>query len=99
MAEKLVEDAANRASGLTQIDNNTLSHLLLCSFRYSLGRMTYITSDCEEWLRRYWHLLPFGWRTQIHADIRQAIERGHAGHQCDIDSWKKVLELPLGDAA
>lgn len=80
----------------TIIDNNTLAHLLLCSFRYSLGRMTYIVSDCVEWLRRYWHLLPENWQQQIHEDIKKAIEQGMAGHQCDIESWKKVLELKIG---
>lgn len=88
----------NASGDTTIIDNHTLAHLILCSFRYSLGRMTYITSDCESWLKRYWHLLPMGWQLQIHKDIEQAIERGHAGHECDVASWKKVLELNPGEA-
>lgn len=81
--------------GETSVDNQTLAHLLLCSFRYSLGRMTYIVSDCVEWLTRYWNLLPSGWKRQIHDDIRKAIEQGRAGHDCDLAQWRRVLSLPL----
>src|SRR4051794_25946442 len=82
-------------TGQTTIDNQTLANLLLCSFRYSLGRMTYITSDCADWLTRYWQLMPPAWQKQIHDDIRKAIEQGCAGHDCDVASWRRVLDLPI----
>jgi hypothetical protein len=78
-----------------KIDPHILSQILLCAFRYSLGRMTYITGDCADWLTRYWHLIPAAWQEQIHGDILKAIEQGHAGHECDIRQWKRVLSLPL----
>lgn len=68
---------------------------LLMVFRYCLGRRTYVTSDCEEWLRTYWHLLPVGYKKQIHGDIKDAIENGRAGDSCDVMSWRKVLELDI----
>lgn len=82
-----------------EIDSFTLSHLLLSSFRYSLGRTTYITSCCAEWLERYWHIVPPAWKVQIHGDIREAIEQGWAGHDCDVASWNRVLVLPLESEA
>ncbi len=81
------------------ITTHLLSNLLLCSFRYALGRRTYITSDCAAWLTQWWHILPRQWQEQIHDDIRQAIERNAAGHACDIEQWKRVLALPIKDAA
>ncbi|WP_435018428.1 hypothetical protein TA3x_000402 [Tundrisphaera sp. TA3] len=83
------------STGETTIDDHTLANLLLCSFRYSLGRMTYITGDCADWLTRYWHLMPSAWKKQIHGDIEKAIERNEAGMTCDIASWRRVLALPL----
>ena len=40
------------------VPKEMLAHMLLCSFRYSLGRMTYIVSDCVEWLMLYWDIMP-----------------------------------------
>ena len=65
--------------------------ILLCSFRYALGRRTYITSvvsDCMieniESLRR--------WELQITTEIRGAITDDMAGDNCDVESWLKVIE-------
>lgn len=77
------------------VNRRTLASALLCAFRYSLGRMTYITGDCAEWLEDYWHIMPEEWRKQIHRDIREAIDNGLAGHQCDVDAWQRVLALPI----
>ena len=85
--------------GTTKISNETLANLLLCSFRYSLGRMTYVTGSCREWLETYWQLLPHGWQEQIHRDIDHAIERGAAGHACDVEQWRKVRALPVKEEA
>jgi hypothetical protein len=34
-----------------------LAHLLLCTFRYNLGRRTYFTGICADWLTRYLQLI------------------------------------------
>jgi hypothetical protein len=76
-----------------------IPQMLLCAFRYSLGRKTYIVGNCCEWLERYWTLLPVGWRSQIHGDIKRAIEHNDAGMDCDVAEWRKVLQLEVNDAA
>lgn len=68
---------------------------LLLSFRYSLGRKTFVTDKCKDWLTEYWDLLPQGYQEQIHGDITDAIRRGTAGMDCDVDSWKQVLKLKV----
>jgi hypothetical protein len=80
---------------MTKIEDKELASILLCAFRYSLGRMTYITSDCAGWLKQYWHIMPHAWQKQIQDDIREAIEKDCAGHACDIEVWKAVARLPV----
>lgn len=43
--------------GKTAVDSETLSPMLLCAFRYTLGRMTYQVSITCQWLERYWDLM------------------------------------------
>jgi len=71
-----------------------LADLLLCSFRYALGRRTYITSAMSEYLRTYWHCLPRYWQELVQREIREAIEGGCAGDACDEQSWRTVLAKP-----
>lgn len=77
-----------------KVEQKDLSSLLLCTFRYALGRRTYIVNECCEWLTEYWDIIPEGWREQIHSDIRHAIEHDMAGDKCDVESWRMILKLP-----
>jgi hypothetical protein len=79
----------------TEIPDRELAHILLNAFRYSLGRMSYITGTTADWLIKYWYLMPTQWRMQIHEDIIAAISRGDAGNKCDIDQWERVLGMPV----
>jgi hypothetical protein len=80
------------------VPKDTLANILLCAFRYSLGRATYNASECVEWLTDYWHIMPLGWQEQIQGNIRKAIEQDTAGMACDVEQWKLILELPVRDA-
>lgn len=86
------------APGTTEISNAVLAEFLLHEFRYCLGRMTYVVSTCRERLERYWDLLPRDWQVQIHRDIADAIDKGRAGHACDMAEWRKVLALPVKES-
>lgn len=69
--------------------------MLLCAFRYALGRRTYVVEECCDWLVKYWDCLPVQWQKQIHEDIKHAIRYDMAGAEMDVDSWSKILELPV----
>jgi hypothetical protein len=71
------------------------AEILICAFRYALGRRTYITSTVSDVIRGAWPHLSPGDRALIQREIRQAIDQGRAGMECDIKSWQKVLELEL----
>jgi hypothetical protein len=45
------------------------------------------------------HLMPLARQWQIYDDNRKAIELGHAGHECDVQQWRRVLELPVAEVA
>lgn len=79
------------------IDRRLFAILLLQSFRYCLGRMTYAVSDCVENLTQYWDYLPPAWQQQIHGDINRAIDCGNAGMGMDARQWKKILKLTVRD--
>lgn len=78
---------------MEQIPKRDLQMMLLSAFRYSLGRTTYMSSVCVEWLTKWWDILPENYKRQIHNDITRAIELKIAGDDCDIAEWKKLLEL------
>jgi len=78
--------------------------MAVAAVRYCLGRMTYITHVCSEWLESEWHNLPSGARTGIQRDVEEAFreddearKRGDQyrplGWDCDRDAWVKVRKL------
>ena len=81
------------SQGSTTIQNARLAHLLLCAFRYSLWRRTYIVSQCCDWLREYWPIMPEPWKRQICEDIEIALRTKSAGMAIDEKNWKKLLEF------
>lgn len=67
--------------------------MLLESFRYCLGRMSYAVSNCVERLVEHWNELPWFLQEQIQKDISEAIKCGHAGMAMDVQEWEKILKL------
>ena len=72
--------------------NKKETDLLVCSFRYALGRRTAMVSIITEYLKEDWHKLGEWQQKQIKDDIKHAIEHGCAGDDCDVDNWKCVLK-------
>lgn len=76
------------------VTKQDLAGWLLCFFRYSLGRHTYITGVCVDDLIKYWDVMPTGYRGQIIRDLEHYFKHGLEGeHSCDIDSWRELLEF------
>jgi len=76
------------------VTKKDLTVWLLCFFRYSLGRHTYIVSTCCDDLRKYWDIMPEGYRKQIVDDLDHYFEHSLVyEHDCDIRSWKGLLEF------
>ena len=78
--------------------------MVIAATRYCLGRMTYIVSDCADWLIKIWPLLSPSTQRIVRADIEEAFNRDDAdreagrtykalGHDCDRHQWARVRGL------
>ena len=90
-------DALNAMSGHDHL-------MVIAATRYCLGRMTYIVSDCADWLIKIWPLLSEATRKIIQRDIEEEFTRDDAdreagrafkalGHDCDRHQWARVRRL------
>ena len=68
-----------------QFKNDKL--VLLCAFRYALGRATYMPSLIAEELERNWQEFEPWQREQILGDIDHAVKHDMAGMDCDKKMW------------
>jgi hypothetical protein len=73
-----------------KVTNHDLNELLFWSYRYAMGRQTYVPSLVADLLIKYKHELTFENRNKIALEIDRRIKRGEAGDNCDIKNWLKV---------
>ena len=69
--------------------------ILIAAFRYALGRCSYMPSVVAGAITQCWACLTEYDQRLIKREITDAIERGHAGMDCDVATWRRVLELPV----
>lgn len=81
----------------TLIPDEDIAHLLLFSFRYCLGNVTYATYFVHLMIK-HWDLLA-PWHQEIHDDIKRARHRGDAGSLAEVKDWEQVLALPVKDVS
>ena len=67
--------------------------ILIAAFRYALGRMSYMPSVVAGVITQCWSSLTEHDQRLIAREITDAIERGHAGMDCDVATWRRVLAL------
>ncbi len=78
--------------------------MVVAAVRYCTGRMTYIVSDCADWLIEIWPILSDKTQNIIKRDIEEAFTRDDEdresgrdykalGHDCDRAEWSRVRKL------
>lgn len=67
--------------------------MVMCAFRYNLGRMTYSVHDCAEWLKEIWPVLPFEVHDMIIKEIDEAIVENRSGMPMDTAVWLDLKEF------
>lgn len=73
-----------------EVDPHELNTLLLCAFRYALGRKSYIVSDIASLICVYRkHLSPHT-RERIIKEIFYAFESGDYGMEMDKTIWQEL---------
>ena len=80
-----------------EIAPSDLWAMLLSTFRYSLGRSTYMTSYCVNLFDAYAQHLTESQRHQIVKEVKREVEAQESvgrtlGMQCDHDNWRKFIE-------
>ncbi len=66
--------------------------LIFCSFRYALGRSTYIVSEVVNLIIKYQNALAVNTIQLMQKEILAAFHDDAIGMECDEESWKRVLE-------
>lgn len=74
-----------------EISKKNLRVLLICSFRYALGRRTYVPDMIKKMIIDNWDVLTDHDHYQIREDIRHAIKHDMAGHDYDVKTWQELL--------
>lgn len=82
--EDLLQKPAIKVSELT----------LVASFRYALGRQTYIVSEVVENIMANWQILSQNTKDKIKEEIEEASKNNSIGHEMDKEQWNKIIELP-----
>jgi len=78
--------------------------MVVAAFRYCLGRMTYISGVCADWIIAHWHNFPPNAQQLIHKELEEAFKRDdearagdfpikELGWDCDRKEWEKVRAL------
>lgn len=68
--------------------------ILMCAFRYALGRRTYIVDVIANEIKSNWDEIPEYIRVLIHKEINEAMSGGYIGDDCDKETWETILKLP-----
>lgn len=69
--------------------------LILCAFRYCLGRRSYVVPDMALYLEKHWLDICPEYRKIIRKEIVSAIEKGCAGMDQDEETWVIMLKNVL----
>ena len=65
---------------------------LLSSFRYALGRQTYIVPEVVENILANWQILSQNTKEKIKEEIAEAIKNNSIGHDIDKQQWLKIIK-------
>ncbi len=76
---------------MISISELELEMFLLCSFRYALGRRTYVVSDVADSLIKHGSVLGPFLREKMIEDILEAVQTDQAGMDMDKEVWTAVL--------
>ena len=83
---------------MIEVDQMALDAFVLHDVRYALGRLTWVTGECAERVRRFWPHLSANMRKVVRRDVREHVERlahGPAPYD-DADKiarvWMPLLE-------
>jgi phosphoribosylformimino-5-aminoimidazole carboxamide ribonucleotide (ProFAR) isomerase len=69
--------------------------LIIFAMRYAIGRRTAAPSMVADKIIEVWPQLQEWTQKQMQREISVEIDRGNGGDRCDVETWKKVLNLEV----
>lgn len=78
-----------------ELDPNNTNHyiIMFSSFRYCLGRQTYVVSTMVSTLKHNWEKLHPTQKEMFKKEINEAIADNRAGSKYDVEEWEQILKL------
>ena len=70
--------------------------MMMCAFRYALGRRTYIVGHVVEQIIEHKEDLGENLRGLLVREIDEAIYDDMAGDTCDVNDWKRLRSILEG---
>ena len=67
-------------------------NMVMWAFRYALGRRTGAVDSVVRHLKMHWNKLRPFTQSQIKEEITKAVDSDCAGGDCDVESWKEILD-------
>lgn len=67
--------------------------VLMCAFRYALGRQTYVVGEVAEYILQHSHILSAGTKDRIKREITEAEYENGLGAEMDAKQWHKVRNV------
>lgn len=67
--------------------------LIICSFRYALGRRSYIVSEICDIIKKNMDNLEHETKKLMYTEIQDALSLGHAGDQVDSVDWEMLKDV------
>ena len=72
--------------------------ILICAFRYALGRRTYVVGTVVDEIVNNWDLLSLRSQALYQREIKEHEKQyGNLGMDMDKEQWYKILQLTKGE--
>lgn len=65
---------SNKMTETISVNHSTFQTLAIQSLRYCRGRMTYVVSDCADFIRQHWQDFSQNTKKHYHQRIRYGVE-------------------------
>lgn len=75
-----------------RVNQSEMNDLLLCSFRYALGRRSCITQTIADLIIKFEGVLTDYSKEIIFREITKAFDENKGGMQCDVEEWFRVYK-------
>lgn len=91
----MAKSSAPTPGPATGVASEDLGVIVVCAFRYALGRKSYLPSMMADLIIRYWKSIPERDRLRIEVELTRALAENDdalrdLGWDCDVEAWQRL---------